>query len=59
MKVEKVICDKCGEEITEAYGIIGMGTSNRMLNVYEICSKCVLEIENELKALQDKLENKV
>ncbi len=58
MKVEKVICDKCGEEITENYGIIGMGTNIKPLKVYEICPKCVLEIEDVLNALEDKLENK-
>ena len=60
MKVETTICDKCGAEITGDYGIIGMGTSmyKTKIKVYELCPKCVLEIEDVLKALEDKLENK-
>lgn len=60
MKVEQTICDKCGAEITGDYGIIGMGKSMRKKPIkwYEICPKCVLEIEDVLKALEDKLENK-
>ena len=56
MKV--AICDKCGAEITENYGVIAMGTNMKSLKVYEICPKCVLEIEDVLKALEDKLENR-
>lgn len=58
MKVEMTICDKCGAEITENYGVVAMGTNIKPLKVYELCSKCVLEIEDVLKVLKDKLENK-
>lgn len=58
MKVETTICDKCGAEVTENYGVIAMGTNMKPLKVYEICPKCVLDIEDVLKALEDKLENK-
>jgi hypothetical protein len=60
MKVEKTICDKCAAEITGDYGIIGMGMSmyKTKIKVYELCPKCALDIEDVLKVLEDKLENK-
>ena len=61
MKIEKIICDICGEEITEShptrmeqheYDKSGFKSVYKKIKTYEICDKCEPQLPNLFKALK-------